>query len=114
MRGPNLTVIFISVAAVVVFGLGGGIVLTALGFDPVPFYGFFTATLATVIGFAGIIRSQNKLDEKVDIVQHNLNGRLSQLITLALDKSTTPEQEEHVLRIADETGVYERNPDAKP
>lgn len=112
MRTPNLTVIFIAITAVVLFGLAGGVVLTVGGYDAAAFYGFFTATLATVIGFAGIIRGQTKIDEKVTSVQANVNGRLSQLIKIALDRSKTEEEEEQVLRIADETGIYERDPDA--
>jgi hypothetical protein len=106
MKSPNLTIIFIVLAAIVLVGLAGGVVLTIADKDATPFYGFFTATLATVVAFGGIIRGQSKIDEKVTQVSANVNGRLSQLIDLATSRGTPTDAERAQLEhIIEQTGV---------
>lgn len=87
MRTPNLTLIFLSIATVTVFGLAGGVTLTVTGNDPASFYGFFTATLASVIGFAGIIGGLNKIQETNKAIETKVNGNLTKLIDLAVAKA---------------------------
>jgi hypothetical protein len=107
MKTPNLTVIFISLTAVVVAGLAGGVVLTVVDKDATAFYGFFTATLATIVAFAGLLRSQSAISDKVEAVQHNVNGRLSQLIDIAANRTDKTEGEEaRLTAIIEQTGVH--------
>lgn len=87
MRTPNLTLIFLSIATVTIFGLAGGVTLTVTGNDPASFYGFFTATLASVIGFAGIIGGLNKIQETNKAIETKVNGNLTKLIDLAVAKA---------------------------
>lgn len=110
MRTPNLTIIFIAISLIVVVGLAGGVALTVVDKDATAFYGFFTATLATVVAFAGLLRSQAKIEEKVDTVQHNVNGRLSQLIDIAAGKATSRADLKRVKAIAEESGVGSEHP----
>lgn len=106
MKTPNLTIIFITLGAVVVAGLAGGVVLTVVDKDATAFYGFFTATLATIVAFAGLLRSQSAINEKVEAVQHNVNGRLSQLIDIATKRTDkTPVEAAKLDEIIDATGV---------
>lgn len=106
MKTPNLTIIFITLGAVVVAGLAGGVVLTVVDKDATAFYGFFTATLATIVAFAGLLRSQSAISEKVEAVQHNVNGRLSQLINIATSRTDKTAVESAQLdEIIDQTGV---------
>lgn len=83
MKTPNLTIIFIALAAIVLMGLAGGIVLTIADKDATAFYGFFTATLATVVAFGGLIRSQSAIADKVTQVETKVNGNLTRLIDIA-------------------------------
>lgn len=106
MKTPNLTIIFITLGAVVVAGLAGGVVLTVVDKDATAFYGFFTATLATIVAFAGLLRSQSAISDKVEAVSHNVNGRMSALIELALGKKQTPEDQATIDQIIQDTGVH--------
>ena len=103
MKTPNLTIIFIALAAIVLVGLAGGVVLTIADKDATPFYGFFTATLATVVAFAGIIRSQSAIAEKVTQVETKVNGNLTRLIDIASNKVTVAQAD--VDDIVSSTGV---------
>lgn len=104
-KSPNLTIIFIALSAVVVAGIIGGIYLTAHDKDATAFYGFFTATLATVIAFGGIARGQNSINESVDQVKQNVNGRLSRLIELATQNATSRADLTEVRKIQADSGV---------
>lgn len=104
-KSPNLTIIFIALSAVVVAGIIGGIYLTAHDKDATAFYGFFTATLATVIAFAGIARGQGSINDSVNQVKENVNGRLSRLIELATQNSSTRSDLAEVRKISQDSGV---------
>lgn len=114
MKTPNLTIIFITIGAVVVAGLAGGVVLTVVDKDATAFYGFFTATLATIVSLAALLRSQSAISDKVEAVQHNVNGRLSQLIDIATHRTDKTDVEDAQLHdIIEQTGVLPTvNPDA--
>lgn len=103
MKTPNLTIIFVALAAIVLVGLAGGVVLTIADKDATAFYGFFTATLATVVAYAGIIRGQSSISEKVAQVETKVNGNLSRLIDIAGGR-VTPAQAD-VDDIIAKTGV---------
>lgn len=105
MKSPNLTIIFVAVVVVVLAGLGGGVTLTILRFDASVFYGFFTATLATVIAFGGVLRGQAKIDQRVTEVKANVNGRMTQLIDLAMRNAQTRDEAGKILEIAEAAGL---------
>ena len=105
MKPLNLTIIFVAVATVAVVGIAGAVALTLYDKDATAFYAFFTTTLVSVTGFGALARSQGKIGETVEKVQHNVNGRLSQLIDIATQNATTHEQRKTIATISTATGV---------
>lgn len=101
----NLTVIFICVSVIVAVGIGGGVLLTSIDKDATAFYGFFTATLATVVAFGSLARSQNTIGKDVKSIEHKVNGRLSELIAIATSKDDSHETRARAIQIGNETGV---------
>jgi hypothetical protein len=101
----NLTIIFIALSAIVIAGIVGGVYLTGHDKDATAFYGFFTATLVTVVSFAGLARSQGSINENLDTVKKNVNGNLSRLIDLATQNATTRSDVEEIQVIGESTGV---------
>lgn len=111
-KTPNNTLIFVSVAIVGAVGIAGGIVLTVFDKDATAFYGFFTTTLVSIIGFGGLAKQQGKTNASqaeiattVQEVKANVNGRLSQLIEIATQNATTRNERKTVQRIGVESGV---------
>lgn len=103
----NMTLIFIALSAIVITGIAGGIVLTVYDKDPSSFYGFFTATLATVVAFVGLGRSQSKLSENMDQVKHKVNGNLSRLIEIATQNASTRNELSDIREISANTGTVD-------
>lgn len=101
----NLTVMFIALAFIVVAGITGGIVLTIYDKDATAFYGFFTATLATVVAFVGLGRSQSKLSESQEEIKHKVNGNLSKLIDIATRKADSRADMREINEVKVSTGV---------
>lgn len=106
-KTPNLTLIFLAVAFVAGCGIVGGVFLTIFDKDATAFYGFFTVTLTTIVGFGTLARSQGKMAESIETVTHNVNGRMSKLIELATSQATTRKDLKTIERIGVESGVIE-------
>jgi len=101
----NLTIIFVAISVITVVGLIGGIYLTVHDKDATAFYGFFTTTLVTVVGFAGLARSQGSISENIQQVKSNVNGNLTRLIDLATKNTTTRAEAAEIRDISTRTGV---------
>lgn len=105
MKGPNITTIFVAVAAVGGIAIAGGVVLTVFGQSTTEFYAFVTSILVSIIGFGGLARSQGKVSEALDEVNVKVNGKMSRLLDVALQRSITEAEKEEVARIGVDSGV---------
>lgn len=103
--GPNLPTLFIILSALVGIIIAGGVVLTLADKDATAFYGFATATLATVAAFGGLSRQTGKMANTVEEVKHNVNGRLSTLIDIATQNATSRKELKTVNQIGIDSGV---------
>lgn len=101
----NLTIIFIAVCLVAIFGFAGAVAIIVSGNDPREFYAFLITVLTAVIGFGGTFYGVNKLNEKTDQVRANVNGNLSKLIELATRNAQTRSEMQEVRQAAERTGL---------
>lgn len=95
----NKTAAYIGIIIIAAAGLGGTVVLSAMGVDTGEFIGLFTTTLATSITAAVTLYGLQQVREQNDKISRSVNGNTHKLLSLIQRDSLTPAEAEEVAHI---------------
>lgn len=108
----NKTVIYLAIAAMVLLGLTGAILLILFDKDATAFITFFGTTLAVAIAatvninaLSEIKRDQSDMKEQQNAVARSVNGNTTKLLEMATKSVDTEEEAVELERIARDNQV---------